>query len=359
VKRAVAFRVDSGSRVGSGHVMRCLALAGKLREEGYQSVFICRPSPGSVESWIEKAGYIVETLPESEGNKEVNAKLMHGDFLGSTIQEDADATLLYLEKYPTIELMVVDHYGICRPWDDIVGQKYKLIKIDDLADRPHKCAVLIDQNFYIDSAQRYDCLVENGARCLLGPTYALLRPEFRNVDISFRKSRQSDDSILVSCGGADNLGLSCKVAQDLLRNTEYKISVLGSPRLKDMDTWAMLHSEFPTRLRGPRFVSSPVDELKAADLYVGAGGTITWERFAVGLPGLVYSIAENQVAMARDLDRAGFQKYLGRIDAYSSEVLLQEVDRAKDRIRSESIKVRSLVDGCGVSRVFREIQDLL
>ena len=359
MKHSVAFRVDSGVRVGSGHVMRCLALARKLRENGHESVFICRPSLGSMESWIKNEGFLVEILPESDGARDVDSQLMHGDFLSSTIREDADATLRCLEIYPAIGMVVVDHYGICRPWDDIVGQKCKLIKIDDLADRRHKCSVLIDQNFYIDSTNRYNGLIESSSRCLLGPSYALLRPEFESVDISFRNSRQSNDSILVSFGAGDNLGLSCKVAQDLLRNTQFRISVLGSPRSKDVDTWARLQREFPTKLKGPRFVSSPVEELKAADFYVGAGGTITWERFAVGLPGLVYSIAENQVAMAHDLDLAGFQKYLGNMDDYSADVLLQEIDQAKDRLRSESIKIRRLVDGCGVSRVFSVIQDFL
>jgi len=50
--------------------------------------------------------------------------------------------------------------------------------IDDLANRPHDCDLLLDQNYYRDLEKRYQGLVPSECVMLIGPDYVLLRPEF-------------------------------------------------------------------------------------------------------------------------------------------------------------------------------------
>lgn len=47
-----------------------------------------------------------------------------------------------------------------------------------IADRPHDCDLLLDQNLYTAMESRYENLVPSTCKKLLGPKYALLRPEF-------------------------------------------------------------------------------------------------------------------------------------------------------------------------------------
>lgn len=277
---------------------------------------------------------------------------MHGDFLACGQQEDAEETLSALKNWPDIQAIIVDHYGIYRPWDEIISQKYKIFKIDDLADREHLCQGLLDQNFYLDQDLRYERLVPENALQLLGPSHALLRSIFLDVDIEFRRQRILKN-ILISFGGHDRQGYALKVAKDLLLSTEFTIQIMGTVNSEDQEEWEGLRRKFPKRLLGPRYFDNPTELMLWADFYIGAGGTTTWERFACGLPGIVYSIATNQIKMAQDLDLAGLQPYGGAIDAYNWEGLKSKLEQFADpSLRWEaSQRMRALVDGHGADRV--------
>ena len=50
----VVFRVDSSTKIGAGHVMRCLTLADELKRQKHQVIFTCREFDGSLISHIQK-----------------------------------------------------------------------------------------------------------------------------------------------------------------------------------------------------------------------------------------------------------------------------------------------------------------
>ena len=361
MKQTIAFRVDSGSRIGSGHVMRCLTLAAALRESGHNSIFICRPGADSLEEFIVSFGFPVEKLnrdPDfSPSLVDSRSKLlMHRDFLESTQEHDSIETERILSTYRSINTVIVDHYGIFKPWDDYLKNNYKILKIDDLADRPHGCKGLIDQNYYSKLSSRYNGLLPPDSINLLGPKYAILRPQFKNMDIEFRRNRIRPNRVLVSFGGTDSKNYCLSVVKVLLSNFDLEISVLGRTSPEASEAWLQLADEYPGRVRGPNFLADPLPELLWADLYVGAGGSITWERFACGLGGIVFSIAENQVQMSRDLDLAGLQTYAGSITEFNPDHLAETVNRyftSRDRVNL-SFTLRQLVDGLGSDRIIRE-----
>ena len=53
----IVFRVDSSLEIGTGHVMRCLALADILRDQNSDIYFICRNHPGNLIEYIESKKY--------------------------------------------------------------------------------------------------------------------------------------------------------------------------------------------------------------------------------------------------------------------------------------------------------------
>lgn len=167
----IVFRVDSATQIGSGHLMRCLTLATALREKGATCAFVCRSHPNNLIALLRQKGFTVYELPQGTEPRS-------SDDLGVPLEVDAQQTQTLLEKLGQVDWLVVDHYGIDANWERFLRPWVKRIfVIDDLADRPHDCDVLLDQN-YTHRQDRYDGLVPAHCSLLLGPQYALLRSEF-------------------------------------------------------------------------------------------------------------------------------------------------------------------------------------
>ena len=62
------FRTDGSLDIGTGHVMRCLTLAGALREKGAICYFICRELSGNLIARIREAGFGVTVLTSGGSN---------------------------------------------------------------------------------------------------------------------------------------------------------------------------------------------------------------------------------------------------------------------------------------------------
>ena len=62
----VIFRTDASLMIGSGHVMRCLALAEILRKYGAEVEFVCRIYEGDLIDLIRKKEFLVKELQSSK-----------------------------------------------------------------------------------------------------------------------------------------------------------------------------------------------------------------------------------------------------------------------------------------------------
>ena len=51
----IGFRVDSSSKVGTGHVNRCITLAENFKKKGIEVIFISRADSGNINTKIIKS----------------------------------------------------------------------------------------------------------------------------------------------------------------------------------------------------------------------------------------------------------------------------------------------------------------
>jgi UDP-2,4-diacetamido-2,4,6-trideoxy-beta-L-altropyranose hydrolase len=94
--------------------------------------------------------------------------------------------------------------------------------------------------------------------------------------------------------------------------------------------------------------------MRQADLAIGAGGATTWERFCMGLPAIVITMAPNQQLGARALADDGLIVHAGDEPELSTASIAEHVTTLSSRpslLREMSVRGRRLVDGLGATRV--------
>jgi spore coat polysaccharide biosynthesis predicted glycosyltransferase SpsG/RimJ/RimL family protein N-acetyltransferase len=224
--------------------------------------------------------------------------------------------------------------------------------IDDLADRQHDCDVLLDQNFYLDMDTRYVGKVPSHCQLLLGPSYALLREEFRKQRQHVQPRTGDIKNLLVFFGGVDaenytSLALEAIVASKLRCDVDV---VVGQqhPNLQDIETFCKTH-HYACHVQTHQMAAL----MAKADLSIGAGGTAMWERCCMGLPSVCISTADNQEQQVADLMDKGLIVALPKNQDVSEliEHVLVNLKGDASRLSAMSKSVYEWVDGNGISKV--------
>ena len=343
--RAV-IRADASIAIGSGHVHRCLSLAVELRRRGAEVLFICRELPGNLGALLAERDFRVFFLPPpGEGEPECRPA------------RDARETAAVLTSLSGgVDWLIVDHYALGGEWESALRDLVtSILVVDDLADRRHDCDVLLDQGFYADAEHRYRELVSPGCRLLLGPRYALLNDGFTRQ--RQREDEKSGERLFVFFGGSDATNETEKVLQalPLLKNRNVQLDVViggGNPFRARIEKLAAADDR--VRLHGQ--VEDMAALMVKSDIALGAGGTTTWERFCLGLPSIVVSVADNQTALSEFLGLDGRIVYLGRAGQVDREMIARAIDSLLEFPwwrRSLSRRGRELVDGQGCRRLGR------
>lgn len=349
----VAFRVDAGREIGLGHVMRCLALADALHSKGASITFVSARLPKRVQSIIAEHGYDSRLL-SAGGSVDNGDALAHSHWLGRSQLADAEETVSALAGEPC-DWLIVDHYALDAKWEAASrAVARRVMAIDDLADRDHDADVLLDQNCYRELESRYNGRVRDECVLLLGPTYALLRPEFAKLRDTATARDGVVRRILVLLGGVDASNMTEKVVCAL--------ATLGSA-VPGVDV--VIGADHPARGRVQRLCSelgfecyvqtNEVARLMAtADLAIGATGATSWERCCLGLATVGMSLAANQAPIAEALAMRGAILNLGDAAALSANDIAIAVEGLIGDpylVATMSTAARQVVDGGGAERV--------
>jgi len=359
----ILIRTDSSIQIGTGHVMRCLTLADELRGRGAEVIFVCREFDGNLCGYIEEKGYVVHRLPVSNVQKQnVESSLKHAAWLGAAWQTDARQVKEIIKGFENSpDWLVVDHYALDERWEGYLRPYVKkIMAIDDLADRVYDCDLLLDQNFYENLESRYDGLVPTWCKKLLGPKYALLRSEFREARKNLRKRDGHVRRIMIFFGGSDPTNETTKAleAVRMLNRPDIAVDVVvgaGNPNKDKINKLCASTTNVTYHCQ----VSNMAKLMADADLFIGGGGSVTWERCYMGLPSMLISIAYNQDNIAASVADAGGSIFLGKASQAGVDNILTALKNAvndKKLLQSLSQKGVQMVDGFGIERVKTVLQ---
>lgn len=317
----ILFRCDGSFSIGMGHVVRCSVLAQALKSRGCDVRFAMRELSGRADDFIRSAGFPIEAIagPASEENV--------------TLTETDRARTADAARRSQARCLVVDHYGASSGYlRNMKDQGINIAVIDDLADRELTAADwLLNQNLGaagLAYRTRPDCVR------VLGPSYALLRPEFGVVRGRLvRKFGLDDRRVLLTFGGGETAQL-CTEVTEALKDVPRRLDVRCALGGEDAASMAEL--------------------MAWADLSINGGGSTCWELCCLGAPMVILTLAPDQELNASALERAGCAASLGewRVDTSARRLAgcVEELLADPERRETMSRASRALVDGAGAGR---------
>lgn len=358
----VIFRTDASIAIGSGHVMRCLALAHVLRNSAEaKCIFICREHPGNLIDEIRKQGFTAIELPAACAvPPQMTARLSHAAWLGTSMEEDAKQTISAIgDSAPN--WLVVDHYALDQQWEKYLRPHSKhLMAIDDLADRLHDCDLLLDPNPG-QSEAAYSDKVPAACTILAGPRFAILRDEFRiqHRASHLLNSKNSLRRVLIAMGGVDKDNVTERLLRALQASALHAsqfASIELMVVLGDKNPWQETVRETASHMRWPTEVivgARNIAELMVhSDIAISAGGTMALERCCTGLAGIIITIADNQRSSAYSLQRHGCATILDSVNITPENLYATLIDFADPKqLQTARQACTQLVDGLGAHRI--------
>jgi len=323
--RRVMFRCDGGSipEIGTGHVVRCLLLADRLRKTNeFEVAFLMKDYDGV--KYVFDKGYKVYKIPLKKNELEETLRAIR-DFSPEIFVVDKLATEEnYMKKVKAagVILITLDDLG--------PGQKYADMTINAIR--------------------------ESGVSLYEGPSYIIL-PEMKYKDLEMPRDCKR---IFVSFGGYDHLNLTLKTIK-ALENLNKKIEivvVIGNIYKHKNELNAFLKKakrRYKVYFQPKRFG----EILDRTDIAVVSGGATLFEAMARGVPSVTICQYEHQLKTAKRYERSGATICLGMGDSINEDTIKTKInDLIKNRALRKSLLENGmlLVDGLGLERVFNLIR---
>lgn len=330
-------RADASPEIGTGHVMRCLALAQAWQDRGGRVVFFMGQSTAAIRERLSREGCDILSCDAVVGSA-----------------SDAGRTLDAARRYGC-EWLTLDGYRFDSEYQArVCGRGFGVLCVDDLGDRRHAADIILNPNLTATKSQYAG--QHDDTQLLLGTEYSLLRREFRKWRDWNREIAPVSKKILVTLGGTtpEDLALCILEALDTIQHQfDRVVFVLGASSREPASLKAAAE-KLEEKMSFVRAATDMAILMAEADVAIAAAGATCWEICFMGLPALIVDIAENQTAEAMELNRQGYAKYLGSGSALRPQKLaakLTELLGAQDVRREISQRCRRLVDGQGAERV--------
>ncbi|MDE5589086.1 MAG: UDP-2,4-diacetamido-2,4,6-trideoxy-beta-L-altropyranose hydrolase, partial [Acetatifactor sp.] len=336
----IFIRADANERIGTGHVMRCMAIADALKQCGQQVCFLIAD---------DRSSCLLK-----ERNQEY--MILHTDY-ASMEEELPRLRQIFEEKKP--DFFLADSYSATPEYLREVRKYVPAGLLDDGVLAGYPVDVLINYNIFATAAL-YGTAGDTRTRYLLGPEYVPLRREFAGVDYMVRERAER---VLITTGGSDKYNLGTELLKRALAGTDtadlqYTV-VSGAYNTHFGELQELAHHYENVQ------VCSNVGDMsrlmRDSDLAVSAGGSTMYELSAVGVPVICFSFVDNQERIVKGFAEKGLVcfggDYLAQGESLPEEIVYHIGRLAADyNLRRRcSQKLRNLVDGQGAMRIAKEL----
>ncbi|MEW6501184.1 MAG: UDP-2,4-diacetamido-2,4,6-trideoxy-beta-L-altropyranose hydrolase [Thermodesulfobacteriota bacterium] len=331
-------RADAGPAMGTGHVMRCLALAREWQRLGGEVLFLSRIDVPALRERIVAEGF----------------RLVSPDDLASENGE-ASSVAAWLAAQGGKGWLALDGYHFGTDYQRrLRASGQRVLVIDDDALLPEYCCdLLLNQNLHARELAYPDAAA---ATLLLGPRYALLRREFRGGHGEKEPQPAVARKILLTMGGSDPANATPAILAALAESgmDGLEVVALAGPANPHREHLAALAATLPFRCEVREAAAEMAPLMRWADAAIAAAGTTSYELAAMGLPFLAVVVADNQRRNAAGLAAHGIAGVLGEWGMIAPNELAVGIAsflRDQGQRQAQAVAGRQLVDGLGASRV--------
>lgn len=373
----VVIRADANSKIGMGHVMRCLSVADALLKRGEEVLFVTAddtPVP-----LLTKKGIPYRVLHTNYADMEAELPELW-EVLRELPQgaESPDATLA--QKNTSI---LVDSYYVTEKYLAALKKRITTIYMDDIYAFSYPVDMLINYNIYGEEMGYEKDAAFADTKLLLGTEYVPLREEFSagagyaqsrkellaetenvtpaedRLHQTAEQGRTADGGILITTGGSDSFNLAGQLLMeamkyDALKEKEYHV-VSGSlnPHIGELQALAQKHENIHIHCN----VTNMAELMAESKVALSAGGSTLYELCAMGVPVIAFSFAENQERLVQTFVKRGIAQYGGNYRTDGNKMIQNTIAGLETLLEDKNLrseyrkKARTLVDGKGAERI--------
>ena len=330
-------RADASAESGSGHVMRCLALAQGWRVAGGKVMFAMAQATAAIEQRLTEEKCCIARVPGRPGSP--------GDLEYTT-------ALLAAESPSWV---VLDGYRFDAHYQSELKSLRPLLVVDDNGLVEHYSAdVVANQNVHAIEAM-YRRRAQH-TRLLLGTQYAMLRNEFDPYRDWTREIPTTGTRVLVTMGGSDPTDFTPRILPRLaeLQGNALRVRVIVGGSASNASVVEEVAAKLTGQVQVVRDARNMAELMAWADLAIAGAGSTCWEMCLLGLPAILVVAAENQQPIAQQLEGVGAALNAGRsaeVDCASLAQRAHQLLMSADTRLAMSRAARKLVDGRGRERV--------
>ena len=353
----VVIRADANSKIGMGHVMRCLSVADALLKRGEEVLFVTAddtPVP-----LLTKKGIPYCVLHTDYADME--AELPE---LWEVLRELPQGPGVLEAALPQRNIFIlVDSYYVTEKYLAALKKRITTIYMDDIYAFSYPVDMLINYNIYGEEMGYEKDAAFADTKLLLGAEYVPLREEFSAAE---QQRTAADGGILITTGGSDSFNLAGQLLMeamkyDALKEKEYHV-VSGSlnPHIGELQALAEKHGNIHIHCN----VTNMAELMAENEIALSAGGSTLYELCAMGVPVIAFSFAENQERLVQTFVKRGIAQYGGNYRTDGNKMIQNTIAGLETLLEDENLraeyreKARTLVDGKGTDRIAEAIQAL-
>ena len=350
----VVIRADANSKIGMGHVMRCLSVADALVKRGEEVLFVTAddtPVP-----LLTKKGVPYRVLHTDYADMEAELPELLAVLRELALRaESPDAALA--QKNTSI---LVDSYYVTEKYLAALKKRIITIYMDDIYAFSYPVDMLINYNIYGEEMGYEKDAAFADTKLLLGTEYVPLREEFSAGE---QQRTAANCGILITTGGSDSFNLAGQLLMeamkyDALKEKEYHV-VSGSlnPHIGELQALAQKHGNIHIHCN----VTNMAELMAESEVALSAGGSTLYELCAMGVPVIAFSFAENQERLVQTFVKRGIAQYGGNYRTDGNKMIQNTIAGLETLLEDENLrteyrkKARTLVDGKGADRIAEAI----